>query len=529
MSERLLTQTAPPPVQPISNKRWQRPAGVDRLAIPLTILLIAAIGLPRLPRGACFDDAGELQLACATWGVAHPPGYAAYISIGHIATLIPGVEPAFAITLLCFGSGLIALALGGLLMVRLGLNAWVAAATMLILFATPPFWTNLLSPEVYMPSLALMAGAVLALLRFARLGVARDLLIAALCFGLLVSARPNAILFGPFVAIVAWPAMRANLPVRRMRASLSMMAVFLLPTVYSVVQVVARDTPATTYNYIAQYNTEFHTLPEATDVAARLRRAVWLMSAAQYRSNLDVDPRGGLKRIAEAVPTWPFEGVPRWTLLVAGLFGLAWIARRSRDAGILLLGVGFSNLVFVSIYEPAAGGMARDALDRLPLFFAGYVCVGSSLSFLAPTNTKRSRRIAAGGLLVAAVLWTMRDMPNRPRVAADVDASHWLAWAALNELPQNARIYATWRTAAPLWYATRVQGVRPDIEVMNAAPSNWMRIENERATAAMIGRVFLTEPIDPPTGWSLSEHGALWRLAPSSRPDSPDGGDLHPE
>lgn len=88
---------------------WRWKAGLALAALAGTVL--AAAG-PWVARGVCFDDSGDLQAASATLGIAHPPGYAVYVSVGHVLTWLPGVEPARAVNLGALLAGLGALLAG---------------------------------------------------------------------------------------------------------------------------------------------------------------------------------------------------------------------------------------------------------------------------------------------------------------------------------------------------------------------------------------------------------------------------------
>ena len=75
----------------------------------------------------------------------------------------------------------------------------------------------------------------------------------------------------------------------------------------------------------------------------------------------------------------------------------------------------------------------------------------------------------AAVLAVALVVPTLLDVPGRYR---SVDASRQLeaaAWTdhALEAMQPNAAIVSWWSFSTPLWYAQKVQGRRPDIEIID--------------------------------------------------------------
>jgi hypothetical protein len=73
--------------------------------------------------------------------------------------------------------------------------------------------------------------------------------------------------------------------------------------------------------------------------------------------------------------------------------------------------------------------------------------------------------IVAVALLVPALgdLQHRRDEADRSH---ETDAASWLA-EALPALPHDAMIVSWWSTSTPLWYAQKVQGLRPDITIVD--------------------------------------------------------------
>ncbi|MCH7592399.1 MAG: DUF2723 domain-containing protein, partial [Planctomycetes bacterium] len=185
---------------------WAKLRRADWIAPGLAVVFISALAIPRLPPGVCFEDAGDLQLASATLGIMHPPGYAGYVTLGWFVSRVPGVDPAYMVSLACFASGLTAIWFCMLLQIRLGVSSWIAGALGLALTAHPRVWSNLLVPEVYAPTLALLAGAAYLLVRSVHRGVRRDMLLAALLYGLALANRPPLLFMLPFFLVAWWTA-----------------------------------------------------------------------------------------------------------------------------------------------------------------------------------------------------------------------------------------------------------------------------------------------------------------------------------
>jgi len=510
-------QPAPGADQPLHPQQptWPHTALLDRLALPIALVVLLVLTVPRLPPGVCFADAGDLQATAATLGIAHPPGYAGYVSLGHVLGWVPGVSPAYAVSLACLGAGLTALALCALLQMRLGVNAWIAAALALTLAHHPRVWVNLVAPEIYAPSLAFEAGAAYLLLRHARREAKqarRDLLIAALLLGIALANRPPLALALPGFLLALWLTRRRSSPAGRLRRHALLAAAGLLaPCAYSFAYLWVRDTPSTPCNYVEGYATESGELPPTdAGVRAKLQRIVWLTTGQQFRSLLRSarpDILGRLRWLTQEV------GLEHDLVFIAAATALAWglvlTTRQSPGATALLLGIGLATTVFVCLYR-----VYDTAADILPLLFVLIVLVGLATSPLFPTRIGWLRRATAIGAFGAACVWVVIDLPRQPDVASEVDATAFVKAADLPTLPANAVIFSAWRKSRPLLYAQYVEAARSDTRVVTTSPSNWVPFARRCAqpTDLCPGSIYLTDRIAVPDDVKLTPFRNLWQL-----------------
>lgn len=496
---------------------WPRLGRQGRVALIATMVVIAITALPYLPPGVCEGDAGDLQLASATLGVMHPPGYPAYVSLGYLITRIPKVDPAYLISLACLGSGLIALALCMLVQMRLGVNPWIAAAACLVLTCHPRVWVNLIEPEVYAPSLALLLGSAYLLIRYARLGNRTSVYVAAFLFGLTVANRPNVIWMLPFFCFSWWLARKRwdssardsfNVFVR-----VTLLAI--VPGLYSLGYIAVRDTPETQYNYIESYNAEFGELPDAdAGWKAKIERLAWQVSAAEFRRYLPESVRDMRMRLrwlylefflyrivsflGSTFVTGPFL-VPMAAILV--VLGGTQIYRRCRSSFWLVTGMIASNIVFICSYR--IYGLAA---DLLPLMSSGTVIIGVAVSTVFPSRAGALRRAFAVILAVFVGIMMVLDAPYRSD-RESLDAVPFLTELDMQTLPQDAVICSTWRKSPPLWYAQCILTKRPDIEVVNVARARWYpRI------VPFLGRpIFVIDKAATLRGQRLTPYRNIWR------------------
>lgn len=522
MAQRLAGDTRQVPDDGPSREVHTRPAGwralrrSEQLAIGGLIVLVVVLTIPRLPPGVCYDDAGDIQLASATLGIEHPPGYAGYATIGYLITRFPWVDPAYLISLACMVAGLISLLVCVLLQIRLGANAWLACALGALFVWHPRFWFNIRSPEVYMPTLMFTVVSAYLLLRYARVGRRRDLLLAAFVFGVALGNRPPVLFAVPFFVIAWWFARRRwESSWRRGVKSFSMvLALAVLPCAYSFVYILARDRHDVCYNYIDNHNEEQHVLPDSTaGFSAKLRRAYWHMSGEQFREYMGADQHGVASKwrwvrsqlsyggpVTDAIVfvfvtlgLEPPDG--QWytdadviMLIFLALLGLFVTFRRCRVSAWLLVGLIVYCLVFVSFYR-----VYGQAADLLPLIFGGVVLIGVAGSTLFPGDGSIYRHAVAGLLAVLTALLLIRDIPRRELGVSGVNAIPFVQRVDLATFPGPAVIISDWTRSVPLRYAQCVLQHRRDLRIITTGPDVWIRL----ARGVTDRPVYVTGALEP--------------------------------
>jgi len=324
--------------------------------IVATLAIVVAVTIGRLPPSISFDDFGDMQLASMTLGIMHPPGYSGYVSLGYLLTRIPGVDPAYIVSVACLASGIVALLLGILIQVRLGVSVWIACAWSLILLSHPQVWSNLVAPEVYMPTLMFLAAAAYVLVKYAHLGRRRDLLLSAVLFGVALADRPPVLFTLPFFLVAWWFAQkRWEASRRRSAASLSLAAACAaLPVLYLLGFLWLQDRPDATYNYIEQYNAQWEILPSSDHGwQAKAERIRWHVSGMQFKKSMGNTWRGvrqKLRWLRHEVFSYSFEELLRPLVLVVAL-GLAISFRRRKITAWILIGLALVSVTVAAIYH----------------------------------------------------------------------------------------------------------------------------------------------------------------------------------
>jgi hypothetical protein len=437
----------------------------ERYVLPAVILLLALLVLPSLPPGVCFDDSGDLQAASRYLGIAHPPGYVGFATIGWLLTRIPGVDPAHMVTLACAASGLAALALCGRLSVRLGAEPLVAASIVVLLALHPSIRDNLFAPEVYAPTLALLVGAMVCLAGFVRTGRARWAAIGAFLLGCAMGSRTPAVLLAPGFLAGLWLACRRKGFARRATARTLGIALALasVPCLYTCAYLWLRDSPANLYNHVDLERTTSN--PPSPKAGQILR---FLSGAGQLRSALRLN-WPALRERADWILRHCLPNGPIWLaiLLPVSAVGFVRITRRTPEMAWVLGGVAGGSLLLLLLFHTEG-----TAADYSPLAVTVAVCCGVALSPARPDPLAEAHLAARYTVFVAACLWAAVGLFERPPIAAEVDASAFLARANVPTLPADAIILAPWSESTALRYACAACG-RKDIRVLLAAPERF--------------------------------------------------------
>ncbi len=503
--------------------QWRPLTQLDRWVLAGLVVIIVASAVPRLPPGICFDDAGELQLASTVGGPMHPPGYGGYVLAGRLLTRIPLFDPAFRVTLATMASAVTALTLLAALLTRLGLPSLIAGAFALALTWQPRVWQNLVTPEVYAPSWALLAACIYFAGRYGHTAARRDLIISGLAYGLLASNRTAAALYLPF-ALAAWILAVPRQPPRRRLMAGGLGALAMIPSCFLTLGYLwVADRPDAPYNYLEQFNAETHALPHAQDgIGAKATRVAWLVSGRQYSDSLRIDTKTAarqLRRLSNqigdtrvAIP-WPVERVVDLVIVAAVLLGLLFIVGSLRlwrtQAAVMVLAWGalIGGSFFVLCYD-----VSDQAADILPILMGGSILLGSALAVLLRDRIVGGWRLASGIVAVALSVLSLVSVPARPYSAATQRADGFARQLDLASLPPKAVLCTTWVQAPPLWYEKWVHK-RSDVTIVNAFRSRWAELIADRLHQP----VYCMEPASPPDGWTLAPYRNVWRLVPQQR------------
>ncbi len=467
---------------------------------PLIVVAIVVINVaPGLMPGVGFWDTGEFQTVLPIMGTAHPTGYPTYVLIGFIANILltPFGEPAFRINLLSLLAVAFAAGATVALIRRLSGSTPIAMATGLGLSLTPVVWANATRADPHPIHLAFLALLLLVLVtweqerRAATPDGDRWLVAAALVFGLSAANHSLTLLLAPPIALYVL----ATEP-----------RIVLRPRLLALCAVVLVGSAAAVYLELPLRAGPFraplvYAHPETWD-------GFWYIALAeQFRGSLS-DVFGNLpSKVGQVgqlawnqfgfltpllVPAFlaTVRKMPRYALLTGSamvitlLFNLSYA---NADIDRYYLGpvlwawtwVGIlAAFVLQLLVDWIPGAEARAGDGQPGAGKAEPVQIGDPAAPLGDAHSGDAPRRApvlslANALAVMLAIAILIPGINRmslSRIQADrstdTSAARWLA-NAMPMFAPNAVVVSWWSTSTPLWYGQIIEGLRPDIFIVD--------------------------------------------------------------
>lgn len=452
--------------------------GMVRAAVLLAPLVVAAVVLtivwPGLMPGVGFWDTGEFQTVAPILGTAHPTGYPTYLILGFLVNILltPIGEPAFRMnvfSLLCIA---VAAAATVSLVARLSGSTVVGVAAGLGLATTPVAWnlaTHADPHSLHLAFVALLFGALVRWELGRRAGQAtadRWLVVAAILFGLSAGNHSLTLLLALPIGLYVLAVHPGILGRPRFVATCLAAVVVPLVLVYLELPIRAGILRAPLV----------YAAPNTWD-------GFWYIALAeQFRGSLD-NPFGDLPRKLGTV--WQLADAQLGLLApVVALGFLATIVRFPRYALLsgsamvitVLFNASYSNADIQRYYlgplfwawtwlgilagvvleqvsaSPEDGAVAEGAQEAAgpsaPALLPGILATILAVLLLVPAISTWDQRVAAA---------------NRSN---DTAAGRWVD-AALSHFEPDAVVVSWWSTSTVLWYATLVEGRRPDILIVD--------------------------------------------------------------
>lgn len=441
------------------------------LAVPVLVAVAVVLnGWPGLLPGVDFWDTGELQVIGPVMGTGHAPGFPTFAILGWIVNILltPLGEPAFRMnvfSLLCVAGA----AAGLVVIVRhADVPAPIAAVAAFGMATTPLIWlqaTRTESHTLHLAFAALLFVVLLAWERDRREEVAagletrhsdRWLLGGAVLFG--VSGGNHGLTFILFPAIGLFVLAVDPGMLRRVRFVLTcaLLAFGALALVYLELPLRAGPFPAPLV-----YGT-----PNTWD-------GFWYVALATQFHGLVSNPLTDLGPKLEDLVE--LAGAELGVLAIFVPIGFIATVRRAPGYAVLSGSAMLITLFWNSFFND--GEISRYYLT--PLFWAwtwlailGAFVVDAVTDLVAGANETRRRQAGLVLAMVAAVALIVPSAADWQRRASAADrsqnrfAQQWLD-EVMPVFAPDAVVVSWWSASTPLWYAQFVDGLRPDIYVVD--------------------------------------------------------------
>lgn len=447
-------------------------------------------------------DSGELQLVATELGVAHPPGFALYTLLAHLATRLPlGGAPAYQVNLLSAFTG--AATIGVLFLSAWLLTRRLSAALLaaLALGSATTFWSQSTTANVRSLTALFAALALLCLLLLWRRKEAAStrpdaasggaqagsaLYVAlSLLLGLGITHHASLLFMAlVFLAFLLWLDPSFLRQPRRWPGPLLALLAGLLPLLYFPLRAHSGAHGAT---------------PELATLNGFLEHV------------LALGFRGDLFAFSELPVLWQrikvmggvmlFQFHP--SLLAGMVLGFVLLLWRQPKVAFLL-GGSFALHTFITATYRAP----QTVEYMLPAYVPAALLLASGVGlWTSPRELPRQRRsvlyrlqyLFLGLLLVVTLGQTAQNYDSYAWLGADETARTYAA-TLLEQAPPDSLLLAGWHWATPLWYLQQVEGQRPDVEVEYVFPTGeaygetWARRIREGYEA---GRPVIATHYDP--------------------------------
>jgi hypothetical protein len=441
---------------------------VSRLGLPIgvALVLIAIIG-PTVMPGLGFWDTGEFQTVPPILGTMHPTGYPTYVLLGFVVNLLltPIGEPAFRMNVMSLIAVVVAAALSANLIRDFTGRALIGAAVGIGLGLTPIVWGIATRADAHALHFAFVAGLLTLLVGWERARSSesphadRWLVAAAVVFGLAAGNHSLTLLLALPIGLYVIATEPGILRRPRLIAACLLAAFGSLALVYLELPLRAGPFRATLV----------YANPETWD-------GFWYIALAEQFRGVLSNPLGDLPATLRDLAALGVRELGLLALAVPVAF-LATVARAPRFA--LLTGTAFLiTVLFNAAYSNADLGryylgpvlIAWLWLGLLAATIVDQVAPLDPVAAVAPTGRRPALDLGLTAVLAIALLVpTALAYParsERENRSNETAAGRWLD-AMLAALPANSVVVSWWSFSTPLWYGQHVEGLRPDIMVID--------------------------------------------------------------
>jgi len=304
------------------------------LALILVIIIVTVIYLRTMLPGMGYSgDTAKFQFIGKVLGVPHPPGYPLYVLLNRLFVTLPIGSIAFRANLMSLFFGLLTVVFLYFIILRLGVDSYLAAGTSLTFAFSYTFWTQSLIAEVYTLNSFFLAVIIFLLLKWQQTGRRVYFQWSVLLFGLSLAHHLTMVFLAPallFLLIKLVP--RELFNPKTWRLALISLTLAIIPYSFLVVR---------TYQRAPYLESPVRNLVDFYNVIT-----------AKY-FQVDLFAFGWRELITKRIP-WFFDQIEdewTWPLLLIMIIGWGWMNRSHRIFSFFLIIFMVAQSIFITNYH----------------------------------------------------------------------------------------------------------------------------------------------------------------------------------
>jgi hypothetical protein len=412
--------------------------------------------LSTLAPGVYGFDSAELATGVFTQGIVHPPGFPLYLLLGKLFIYLPIRDVAYRLNLMsAVFASITALFLYKIILqiVKNRFAAWISA----FLFAISNyFWQMALVAEVYTIFTALVAIDIFIIILWRKTGSKKYLLAFSFVYGLTLTIHTSGGLFAPAFTwlILTTPSWKKNC----WKWVGFMFILFVLGlSLYAYLPLRASAHPQ--IDYSQTYSGIDITTPAGF---------WWMVSGKAYtifsfKYTWNEIPHEIMRFVSYLWRNYLGVGV------IFGLIGIFGLFRKNARVAVGILLIFLANVFFYVNYR---------VMDKDTMFLPAYLIWAIFIAFGLETTSQLIKRFVSSGmfatrfkdaLMAAQILIIIMALSLNWRWVDMSQATGYSSFARemMAEASPNSVIIAPWSSAVVLEYYQVVEGIRPDLTIIN--------------------------------------------------------------
>ncbi|MDX1435314.1 MAG: DUF2723 domain-containing protein [Anaerolineales bacterium] len=403
-------------------------------------------------------DSAELTTAVATGGILRATGYPLYLVLGKIWSFLPLGDIGFRMNLFSAFWAAWTIFLADRILHRLNAGAWARLGALGLLTAAPFFWSLSLIAEVYTLHTAIMAAAILTLIRWGERPTFPRLALPIFLLALSLGNHAATVLLIPgCVWYVIHKHPRQLLAPKFYLTTL--LALISGATIFLYLPIQFGSSPA--FNYAGRFDATGAFNPVNLQT---LDGILWLATGRAFAGQMF-----GYS-LLEVWPEVSEFGRQLWIAflgigILPGLVGLIGLIKRDRSLGGMLVLMLFANALFYINYR---------VVDKQTMYLPVYVLWALGLGYgyqllidwFRPRGGTAALEWLFRGVMVGAVALSVAWNWSRVDLSDDWSTREQ-SEAILAEVGPDAIIFGWWDTIPAVQYLQLVEGQRPDVLAVN--------------------------------------------------------------